>query len=193
MVIAEYQAGGRGRGQKKWISRVAQDITVSFLYWFDLAFNYELLPLITAVAINRMFKDFKLITKIKWPNDVMLADGTKIGGILIESGINNNMRFVVIGIGIDNNHAIERNLLLVELIRNIDNVIIQYQTFGFELLQREWLDNCIHYQKMVKIIKNGEVIQAGLNAGISSNGALQVQNDQGVVHEYLSNNISLLW
>ena len=186
----EYQSGGRGRGDKSWVSHIANDITVSLVYWFDLSVKIDVLPLIVAVAINRLMKDFQIRNKIKWPNDVHLDSGQKICGILVESGINLTRRFVVIGIGLDNIQYIERNLLLASLVKHLDNVITEYLTFGFSLLKREWLDNCVHYQQEVKIIRNGETINTGINIGINDNGVLLINNNN-VISEYSSANISI--
>ena len=193
IITAEYQSQGRGRSNKRWISRVATDLTVSFIYWFDICFQIELLPLITAVAINRLLKDYNIQSKIKWPNDVLLNSGDKVSGILVESGIRDNRRFAIIGIGLDKIFDIARYIVLVELTRNLDNVINEYATFGFNLLKQEWLDNCIHYQKLVKIIRDEIIIDSGINTGITENGALLINNSSGSVKEYNSANINLRW
>ena len=41
ILTTEYQSGGRGRGDKKWVSAIATDLTVSIVYWFDLDFKFE--------------------------------------------------------------------------------------------------------------------------------------------------------
>ncbi|MFN8769728.1 MAG: biotin--[acetyl-CoA-carboxylase] ligase [Neisseriaceae bacterium] len=193
VLTTEFQSFGRGRTNKRWMSRVAKDITASFVYWFDLEFNVVLLPLIAAIAVNRLLKDFQIRSKIKWPNDVLLDNGEKICGILLDSGVRQNKRFAIIGIGIDNIINIDRNILLTQLIHNLDNVISEYIVFGFNLLKQEWLDNCIHYQKDVNIIKDERVIEAGINTGINDNGALLIRTLNGEVKKYNSANITLRW
>lgn len=192
VITTEYQSQGRGRSDKRWISKIATDITVSIVYWFDVNTAFDVLPLVMAVAINRLFKDFKIQTKIKWPNDIYSADGNKIGGILIESKIHNKERCLVIGIGIDNIAMLSRNILLFSLLKHVDNVISEFMIFGFSLLRQEWLDNCIHYNKPIKILQNNIVIDTGINTGVNANGALLVSSDNKTI-EYHSTNISLAY
>ncbi len=190
VVMAEYQSCGRGRGNKVWLSKLAVDITVSFVYWLDLEVKYEVLPLVVAVAVNRLLKDCKIKTKIKWPNDIHLENGEKICGILVESGINQGKRFVVIGIGLDNVNNLERNYLLFSLIKNLDNVMSEFLVFGFSLIKQEWLDNCVHHKHQVSVLRNNEILSSGINVGISDSGALLVESDNHIT-EYNSANISL--
>lgn len=193
VITTEFQSLGRGRANKRWMSRVAKDITLSFVYWFNSEFKLDLLPLITAVAINRLLKDLQIRSKIKWPNDVLLENSEKVCGILVESGVRQNRKFAVIGIGLNNSSDHNRNTLLADLIYNLDNVISEYQVFGFNLLKQEWLDNCIHYQKPVTIIKDDVVIATGINVGISDNGTLLVADIDNIIKEYSSANITLRW
>ncbi|MFN7094863.1 MAG: biotin--[acetyl-CoA-carboxylase] ligase [Burkholderiales bacterium] len=191
-VIAEYQSKGRGRQDRQWQSKVATDLTVSVLYLFPPQFKFELLPLISAIAVNRLLKQFHLLTKIKWPNDVYTLDGTKIVGILVESGIRNEQRFVIVGIGLDNIIAVKRSELVCHLLNHLDQVIREYSLFGFTLLRQEWLDNCIHYNRKVEIYQNHKLIDSGINSDLTDTGQLIVKSANGV-KQYISSNISLKW
>ena len=190
VVSTEYQSGGRGRNNKVWVSKVATDLTVSFLYKFSLDFNYELLPLVVAIAINRLLKQYRMTNFIKWPNDIYLKDNTKVAGILLESGIRGDKRFVVIGIGLDNPLFIDRALLLANLINQMEHVINEYMAFGFAMFRREWLDNCIHYNKTVYLYKNGELLDSGINTDLTETGDLVIKTETGI-KEYNGSNISL--
>ncbi len=180
VVTAEYQSEGRGRHERKWISKIAHDITVSILYFFPKNFNYEHLPLILAIAINRLLKDLNIVNKIKWPNDILLSDFSKIAGILVESGIYVNKRYIIIGIGINNIFDYERNKVLINLINYVDNILKVYQKFGFKVFYQEWLDNCIHFNKYVSVYQNNKFIDSGINTGISMEGHLLIDTKNGV-------------
>ena len=190
VVSADFQSGGRGRNNKKWLSKIATDITVSFLYLFSLKFNYELLPLVVAVGLNRLLKQYRIPNFIKWPNDVYLKDSSKISGILLESGIRDNKRFVVVGIGLDNLLHLDRALLLSSLIYHMEHVIAEYSVFGFSMFRQEWLDNCMHYNKNVSLYKNGNLIDSGINIDLTSTGDLVIKS-KNQIKQYNGNSISL--
>ena len=190
VIVTELQTKGRGRANNKWFSRVGIDITVSFLYLFEEHYNFELFPLIVAVAINRLFKQYKVSNKIKWPNDIYQNQENKICGILVESGISSGKRFIVIGIGLDNIKYFERNDLLVNLIINLDNVIREYSNFGFAIFRREWLDNCIHFKQKVSIYQNNKLVCSGEHIDLTLDGALVINTTSGVKN-FISSNVSL--
>lgn len=180
IVVTEYQNDGRGRTDKKWSSKIGIDLTVSVLYKFEKHFEFELFPLVVAVAIIRLLKFYRVTTKIKWPNDVYLPNGDKIGGILIESGIRNDNRFIIVGVGLDNIWEFERNKLLVDFIEQLDTIINEYRIFGFGLIRQEWLDNCIHYLKFIEIYQDSKVIDSGININVSTSGKIVIKNMYGI-------------
>lgn len=200
VVVAELQSSGRGRGDKYWISKIALDLTVSFLYFFPLHFSCELLPLIAAVAVNRLLKQYRVTNYIKWPNDIYLANSSnvesaqfrgKIAGILLQSGIYDEQRFVIIGIGINNLFGLHRNKLLASLIAHMEHVMQEYSVFGFAMLRQEWLDNCLHHNKSVKLYQEQKLITSGLNTDLTVDGKLVIKNKNGE-YEYISGSLSLL-
>ena len=190
VVTTEFQSQGRGRGDNKWLSKIATDLTVSFLYFFDTEFNFELLPLIAAIAINRLLKQFRLKNLIKWPNDIFLNDATKVAGILVESGVRDGKRFIVIGVGLNNPSQIGRNLLLSSLINHMDHVLGEYKAFGFAMFRQEWLDNCIHINKIVSLYQNGKMIDKGINVDLTLLGELVIQS-KDKSNKYISSTVSL--
>jgi BirA family biotin operon repressor/biotin-[acetyl-CoA-carboxylase] ligase len=190
VVSAELQSGGRGRNNKTWLSKIATDLTVSFLYLFPLEFNYELLPLVVAVCLNRLLKQYRIPNLIKWPNDIYSKGTGKIAGILLESGIRDNKRFVVVGIGLDNILDLDRALLLSNLIYHMEHVITEYSAFGFAMFRQEWLDNCMHYNKKVSLYKSGNLLDSGINIDLTSAGDLVIKS-KNQIKEYNGNSISL--
>ncbi len=190
IVTTELQLQGRGRGDNLWTSRLATDVAASILYFFPNDFEFELLPLITAVGLCRLLKQFGIRSYIKWPNDIYLQDKGKIAGILLESGIRDGRRFVVLGIGLNNIFEIKRNLLLSSLVNHMDHVIQEYKAFGFAMFRQEWLDNCIHLHKKVNIYQNDKLINSGLNIDLTYDGQLVIKN-QEKISKYINGNVSL--
>ncbi len=190
IVSCEFQSRGRGRQANRWQSKIGHDITVSILYTFELDFDIGQMPLISGIAVNRLFKDYSIVTKIKWPNDIFY-NNEKIAGILVESSIFNNQRHVVIGIGINNFANLERNQMIAKLINHLDNVISEFALCGFNLLRQEWLDNCIHYKKAIYLYQDGELISAGIHTDLSNIGELIIVDKKKKIRSFISSAISL--
>lgn len=100
---AETQTRGRGRRGSEWLSTPGAGLWVSVLLRPEL--SAELGPglaLCAGLAVRAaVAKRVAATVLVKWPNDV-LADGRKLGGILVESQISGGkLTNVVVGIGIN--------------------------------------------------------------------------------------------
>jgi len=194
VIVCEGQSAGLGRNGKVWSSRPYIDISVSFVHKFPLDFDYELLPLVIAVAVNRLFKQLRVSTKIKWPNDIWQLNKTKIAGILLSAKIHANERYIVTGIGLNNIENWERNNLLINLITHVENVLSEYKIFGFAIVRQEWLDNCIHYRKVISLYQGGELLDHGIHIDLTSNGKIVIEDqNNGEIREYSGSTISLIF
>ena len=119
VVFAEYQLGGRGRRNKKWISPIGSGICFSVGWRFEvMPISLGLLSLYMGIAIARSLNSLKIKeVGLKWPNDIITM-GHKLGGILLDiRGESTGPLDVVIGIGI--NYELPKYKLI-----NIDQPII---------------------------------------------------------------------
>ncbi|UCD50399.1 MAG: biotin--[acetyl-CoA-carboxylase] ligase [Phycisphaerales bacterium] len=83
VVFAEEQTAGRGRTGATWYSGHGESLLFSVLL-IDCELSNELLSLTCAVGVAGAVGEVGgHTTRIKWPNDIILAD-RKIGGILVE-------------------------------------------------------------------------------------------------------------
>ncbi|MCR4874515.1 MAG: biotin--[acetyl-CoA-carboxylase] ligase [Clostridia bacterium] len=108
-VIAKEQHSGRGRiGHKFSSPRGGIYLSLNVGITNAIKEKLSLLTPIAAVAVNRAIKSILGIsTDIKWIND-LYKNGKKICGILAEANVDNNeIKSVIIGIGID--YAIDIN------------------------------------------------------------------------------------
>ena len=191
IVSCDWQSAGRGRFGRHWLSSIAHDLTLSIIYKFSNNFNLQLLPLICAVAVNRLLKNYRISNQIKWPNDIYQANSKlKISGILVENILRNKTNHSIIGIGLDNLASWGRNQLLVDLAASLDKLIQEFELFGFALLRREWLDNFLHLNHNVRIMQHGETIAQGIHTDISEQGELIVKTTIGL-QKFSSSAISL--
>jgi BirA family transcriptional regulator, biotin operon repressor / biotin---[acetyl-CoA-carboxylase] ligase len=99
VLVAEHQVTGRGRLDRSWTSPPRAGLTVSFLLRPDVpAARKGWLPLLTGVALaEAVAEGTGVLPSLKWPNDLLAADGRKLAGILAES----TGRAVVVGVGLN--------------------------------------------------------------------------------------------
>jgi len=99
VLVAEYQAAGRGRLDRVWTSPPRAGLTVSFLLRPDVpAARRAWLPLLTGVALAEAVREVTGAgPSLKWPNDLLAPDGRKLAGILAESV----GTAVVVGVGLN--------------------------------------------------------------------------------------------
>lgn len=103
IVVAEEQSAGRGRLQRKWESPHGLNLYVTFCFFTpqersDIA-NF---PQILALSCVEVLEKLGLSLTLKWPNDVLCA-GKKIAGILTETKLIGDLRFLAVAIGLNIN------------------------------------------------------------------------------------------
>jgi BirA family biotin operon repressor/biotin-[acetyl-CoA-carboxylase] ligase len=105
--LAELQTAGRGRGGHTWESAASVGIYCSVILRPALSpADSLLLSLIAGIAVAEAVEQTTgLYPDLRWPNDVLL-NGKKFCGILTEMHAEpGSVRYVVVGIGINVNHA----------------------------------------------------------------------------------------
>jgi len=113
VVSAENQTNGRGQMGSEWKIESGKNLTFSVLVKDLLLDINQIFHLNVAVAVSIIetlsFLEIKNYA-IKWPNDI-LAEGKKIGGVLIENSIKSDGEIVsIIGIGLNVNQKQFENL-----------------------------------------------------------------------------------
>lgn len=109
VVIADEQTVGRGRLGRHWVSTKGKGI------WMTIMLKPDIMPsdapklsIVAALAVaNALRSCCQIDAKIKWPNDIV-AGGKKLCGILTEmSAEDDEIKYVIIGIGINVNMEAE--------------------------------------------------------------------------------------
>lgn len=99
-VSADAQTAGRGRRGRVWQSPPGQNLTMSVVVrrpWPAAEVGW--IPLAAAVAIAEACGPS---FRIRWPNDVLSADGRKVAGVLCEAEwAQGALRFAIVGIGVN--------------------------------------------------------------------------------------------
>ncbi|MGZ6748140.1 MAG: biotin--[acetyl-CoA-carboxylase] ligase, partial [Nocardioides sp.] len=104
VVVTEHQTAGRGRLDRTWSSPPRAGLTVSLLLRPDVpAARRGWLPLLTGVALAESVSEITgARASLKWPNDLLAADGRKLAGILAEAVTSPDQpSAVVVGVGLN--------------------------------------------------------------------------------------------
>ena len=99
VLVAEHQQAGRGRLDRSWTSPPRAGLTVSVLLRPEVpAARRAWLSLLTGVALAEAVSEVTGVrASLKWPNDLLAADGAKLAGILAETA----GTAVVVGVGLN--------------------------------------------------------------------------------------------
>lgn len=205
VLAVELQTAGRGRLGRSWHAGLGTALMFSLLWRFERGLNaLSGLSLAVGLAIVRtLHKLGAQGIHLKWPNDVVTAQG-KLAGVLIEAqGDMLGPSAVVIGIGLNctlpatliqkiDQRAIAledvcpemptRNQLLAALLLELANVLQQFAQNGFAALRAEW-EEYHFYQNMpiqLRLADGGTV--SGIARGVSDSGELCLETDLGMRH-----------
>ena len=214
--VADEQTAGRGRGGHTWHSAPGDGLYVSVLVRPSLPLARALwLSLATGLAAQAAIALVTGLTPdIRWPNDLLLS-GKKCGGILVETAIDAQtepaaLRYAVIGIGINVNHAAfppelaavatslyqqtsetcSRERLLSHLLITLDSELQLLQSDPNMLLDRfaqssTWITGkCVHVGE--------DEGYTGTTAGLNPDGFLLIDGDDGHRHTVLSGGVRAL-
>lgn len=139
IVITENQTNGKGQRGNQWNVEPYKNLTFSVLIKDLLISTSSVFDLNIAVSLSivealEKLKVLKL--NIKWPNDI-LADGKKIGGILIENSISGqNSMYSIIGIGLNVNQTDFGDLPKASSLKNVMQTDFDKEEILFEIIDK---------------------------------------------------------
>lgn len=100
LMVAERQTAGRGRLGRQWHSPPGSSLTFSLGLQLSPA-DWGGLSLAVGTSLaDSLARATGADIRLKWPNDLWLAQG-KLAGILVETASAGNARYVVVGVGIN--------------------------------------------------------------------------------------------
>ena len=214
VTVAETQMSGRGRLNRQWISPAGG-------LWFSVILRPSLrvadackLMFVAGLAVAKVLrKEYGLKVETKWPNDVLLR-GRKVCGILAETKtLNDNVDFVVIGIGINVNFdankvfigelketatslmtelgkEISLNELFKLLLEAMESLYERFSMEGFGLILEEWKEYATFLGHHVQIACNAEKLW-GKAVDVDREGALILRLDNGTVRRVFAGDVSM--
>lgn len=205
VVIAGFQAAGRGRAQRAWVAPRGAALLHSILLRPELP-PQRLTPLSILVGeaiVATMREVYALPAQLKWPNDVLIH-GRKIAGVLIQN--RGAPPAVIVGVGINANVR-KADLpdvgtsLLVELGERVDHdalmhafldrLDVRYCELLADDLKARWqhVHEVLAFRGDLVAVQDGAVRVDGRVRGIDTDGALLLDVD-GSVHRVVVGDVS---
>ncbi|KHF24175.1 bifunctional biotin--[acetyl-CoA-carboxylase] ligase/biotin operon repressor BirA [Solemya velum gill symbiont] len=211
-VFAEHQSAGRGRRGREWISPFASNIYCSIHWRFDCGFaELGALSLAVGAILCRLLDEYGVAdVGLKWPNDI-LVERRKLAGILVDLlGSSEGPVDAVIGIGLNFSMPgnadelidqpwtdleslgmgeLSRNRIASDLVHALTSGLPEYAHSGFHAFVDDWRRFDTLLGSPVTVVMGDNRIQ-GIHAGISTDGALVLENN-GEKRRYYSGEVSL--
>lgn len=214
VVICEEQTAGRGRLMRKWETQKGKGIWMSVILRPNVPpYAAPQFTLVAAVATTRAIQDVTGVRPdIKWPND-LLINGLKVTGILTEMQADpDRINAIIIGIGINVNHdaddfdenlvniatslkiasgkSIDRAKLVAKLLFYLEKYSKQYVEEGFQNIKTLWEEYSCTIGNRIKATTIRETF-IGKAIGITDDGVLKIQLDDGTIQKVYSADIEL--
>jgi BirA family biotin operon repressor/biotin-[acetyl-CoA-carboxylase] ligase len=198
--LAEIQTQGRGRRGRTWRTPLGGGIALSQLRRFDVGMAALAgLSLVAGVAVMRALRDAGVEgAALKWPNDIV-ANGKKIGGILVELGGDAlGPCHAIVGIGLNvaigaregaaidqpwtdlaaltNAQPPSRNRLAGLVLSRLAEALDAFAVDGFDAFANEYAVHDALFEREI-VVAGGRETWKGVARGVTSRGALRVMRD----------------
>jgi BirA family biotin operon repressor/biotin-[acetyl-CoA-carboxylase] ligase len=208
VICAETQTKGKGRLGRHWASPEGSGLYFSVILRPTLSSTeVSRLTLLSAVAVAEAIRKVTgLDAQIKWPNDILIK-GKKVCGILTElNGDIERVRFVVVGIGINVNAAlnrlpenatslkaqtgskVNRIELFREVLRSMDEWYAKLTRDGFDEMIERWKELSFTIGRKIKI-NDHHVTVEGQAVGLDEYGGLLIKKSDGSIVRKMSGDV----
>ncbi|WP_408618528.1 bifunctional biotin--[acetyl-CoA-carboxylase] ligase/biotin operon repressor BirA [Celerinatantimonas sp. YJH-8] len=212
LVSCDYQSAGRGRRGRGFQSAVAGQLPFSIYWCYEGGLDaIQGLSLVVGVAIAETLRQqgYRNVG-LKWPNDIY-AGHRKLAGILIEmNGQPHQQLHLVAGIGINirlgkildsidqpvtdlehlQEHSVDRNQLLVDCYRALEQAYQQFCQQGLSGFIERWNSLDIFHGEMVKLVFSNGHIESGAVKGVDEQGNLLLEQ-LGIIQSFAAGEVSL--
>lgn len=217
VLVADEQTHGRGQRGRQWLAAPGDALLCSVAWQFpritaldglSLAIGVMLAEALSAVVDNVDGERMRL----KWPNDLVIDESHKLGGILIETvpsaaatrtaviGIGLNLRTPALnlgtpalpGIGLNTwaGHEFQRDTVLQSILPTLENGLETFARRGFAAFQARWWDRCAYLTQAVTVRLPDGAFLTGRLRSVTERGALVIESERGI-HSLVSGEVSL--
>ena len=199
-VVADEQPAGRGRRGRIWLSPAGVNLMTSVALHPRVAVERAWwLAAASALAVRSACEPWAALS-VRWPNDLVTAEGAKVAGILVETALSDGqLAEAVIGMGINVNWRrsdmpieiaagassladvagsdVDRVALLRRLLGALDVEMAAIEA-GVSPLERFRAASGLTGREVEVVLGDGESLR-GRAAGIDDDGALVVDSHSG--------------
>jgi BirA family transcriptional regulator, biotin operon repressor / biotin---[acetyl-CoA-carboxylase] ligase len=201
-IWAETQTAGRGRQGRVWQGQAGYGLYFTVIARINLEpEQYGLIPLLAGAILCSSVRDLTGVqASLKWPNDLLAADGRKLAGILVERDAKSSSFLIGIGLNVRQQpfdlpaasleefcEPVDRVALLLEVLARLNDELLEVTP---ERTLELWTASQCTLGQQVRITQMDGVSFDGLALEITPNGALRVQTTSGI-REVSSGEVSL--
>lgn len=165
VVVADHQTAGRGRLERAWEAPPGTAVLVSFVL--------EPNPLLSLAAGVAAAEACGPGVRLKWPNDLLALDGSKLGGILVEVSAGK----AICGIGINLTWAPEHGAMLGrprdEVLGRLRTAITEWTAASPDAVLTRWRELSATLGRRVRVEISGRAAE-GVAEDVGPHGELIV-------------------
>jgi BirA family transcriptional regulator, biotin operon repressor / biotin---[acetyl-CoA-carboxylase] ligase len=215
IVLAEHQTGGRGRRGRGWVAPPGGAICLSLTWQYaDMPADLSALSLVVGLCAVGALREIGVDgVALKWPNDLVTANG-KLGGILIEMRAEaGGPVHVVVGIGLNvlldeaaraevkasgnvaddiRSHRTpvpDRNRIVAAVLTRLVPALEGFPRQGLAPHLASWRESDALRDREVRVENAGDTTR-GIARGVDAHGALLVETPSGV-QRFISGEVSV--
>ncbi len=213
VAVANAQEAGKGRLGRHWETPKGSALAFSILLRPQIQpENASMLTLVAALAVSRALDEVAGIkTQIKWPNDIVYQ-GKKLCGILTEMSADmDQIHYVIVGIGINvqmtdfpeeiqatatsvklvTGKEILRSSILAKILEEFEDLYEQFVSVqSLKNLKDEYESRLANQNNRVNVLAPTGA-WTGTCLGISEDGALLVQREDGSIEAVIAGEVSV--
>jgi BirA family biotin operon repressor/biotin-[acetyl-CoA-carboxylase] ligase len=211
-LVARSQSAGRGRLGRQWDSPDGNLFATALLSYPGNPAQASLASFAAGLAVidaARIVGAETAALRLKWPNDV-LADGAKLAGILIETGLGDGCLWMAAGFGVNvqtapavpgRNTACMADLpggggLTAERVLGALDIAFRARLSrlageGFPPVRADWLAKAAHLGERISVPQGEDRIE-GVMKDLDHDGALVIERDDGALTHVRAGEISIL-
>jgi BirA family biotin operon repressor/biotin-[acetyl-CoA-carboxylase] ligase len=196
--LADWQQAGRGRRGRVWIAPPGSSLLFSMLVRESRLAPFAQTAVCT-LALCRVLERSALVPRIKWPNDVLLAD-RKVAGVLTERVSGAGTPYQIVGIGLNVNYgagrdtlppfataldweagrSFERGPLLAAILAELAPLLAEPSLAWETALYGEWLRRLWRRRQSVRLSVADQTVE-GVVEGATAEGALLLRLANGTL------------
>ena len=198
VIICHNQTKGKGQRGNVWETEAGKNLTFSLVLKPDFMDISEQFYLNMAISnsIRKLLGDYLPNLKVKWPNDLIVPEFGKIGGILSENTFSGKeWEYSIAGVGININqlhfgasnaaslHSITGSQFDLEelfrlLVTQMEQGYIQLKKGKFDEIKSEYLHYLYRRDRWASYLAEGEQF-SGKIVGITTEGKLEMELTNG--------------